>query len=541
MPLTITPEHVRPLDRATIKAMGGAYEGASRFSRELAAWSPVIRSADQDLNDDKPFLDARVRDTVRNDGFASGALSVHRDSIVGGMYRLNAQPNYTVLDSDETWAEEFQQVAEGKFTLWAESLDCWPDASRLNTLTGLVRMAVGLGVMSGEVLGTVEWLRGNNDRRPANTAIQMVDTDRLSNPYDSSDTQFMRRGREIDMRGAAIAYHIRAGHPSESYMDGGTLQYSWTRVQTRKPWGRLQVIHLYEQTRPDQSRGVSDMVSVLKEMKMTRKFRDIVLQNAVVNATYAAAIESELPAETLWEQLGQGQGEVAITGYLDQLSAYLGGAKGLHIDGVKIPHLFPGTKLNMKPMGTPGGVGTDFEQSLLRYIASSLGLSYEQFSRDYTKTNYSSARASMVETWKFMQSRKKLFADRFASIVYSLWLEEMINANELPLPVGKSKAHFYEGLNKEAYCKAEWIGASRGQIDELKETEAAVLRIKEGLSTFEDEIARTGKDYREVFAQQKRELTLRKKYGIYVDPAQVAAAKKPAAANADPEQQASNA
>jgi hypothetical protein len=60
--------------------------------------------------------------------------------------------------------------------------------------------------------------------------------------------------------------------------------------------------------------------------------------------------------------------------------------------------------------------GTNFEQSLLRYIAATLGVSYEQLSRDYTNTNYSSARAAMTETWKFMQARKKLIADRFATI-----------------------------------------------------------------------------------------------------------------------------
>ena len=518
----LTPAQAYPLDRATVKALGGAYEGASRFSRELATWRPASLSPDQELNRDKEALDARTRDMVRNDGYANGAVATHRDSIVGGMYRVNAQPDWKVLGADETWAEEFQEWAEKNFTLWAESPDNWPDASRLNTLTGLVRMVVGLGVYGGEALATVEWLRSNNERRPSNTAFQMIHLDRLSNPNGQDDTAFIRRGVERDRYGAPVAVHIRSSHPSEWYSDNPTPV--WTRVPMRKPWGRLQVIHIFEQVQPDQSRGVSSMVSVLKEMKMTKSFRDIVLQNAVVNATYAAAIESELPTETLWDQLGVGTGDNGVERYLTALAEYTGGAKNLHIDGVKIPHLFPGTKLNLKPMGTPGGVGTDFEQALLRYAAASLGLSYEQFSKDYTKTNYSSARASLVETWKFMQSRKKMFADRFATAVYSLWLEEQINGGLAPLPAGKTAAHFYEGLNKEAYCKCDWIGASRGQIDEYKETQAAVLRIKEGLSTFEEEIARSGKDFREVFAQQAREKTLRKKLGIEIVATQLAVA-----------------
>jgi lambda family phage portal protein len=531
--LHFTPAQAYPLDRATVKAIGGAYEGASRFSRELATWRPASLSPDQELNRDKETLDARLRDMVRNDGYAHGAVATHRDSIVGGMYRVNAQPDWKVLGADDTWAEEFQEWSEKNFTLWAESPDNWPDASRLNTLTGLVRMVVGLGVLCGESLSTVEWLRSSNERRPSNTAFQMIHLDRLSNPNDTDDTAFIRRGVERDRYGAPVAVHIRSSHPSEWYSDNPAAV--WKRVPMRKPWGRLQVIHIFEQMQPDQSRGVSSMVSVLKEMKMTKSFRDVVLQNAVVNATYAAAIESELPTDTLWEQLGMGTGDNGVERYLTALADYTGGAKNLHIDGVKIPHLFPGTKLNLKPMGTPGGVGTDFEQALLRYVAASLGLSYEQFSKDYTKTNYSSARASLVETWKYMQSRKKMFADRFATAVYSLWLEEQINAGFAPMPAGKTAAHFYEGLNKEAYCKCDWIGASRGQIDEYKETQAAVLRIKEGLSTFEEEISRSGKDFREVFAQQSREKALRKKLGIEIVATQIAVAeagaKQKAAAN----------
>jgi len=501
----------------TVKSdqVDGGYDGASRFSRELASWAPPIRSADADLNPEKPQLDARSRDLARNEAYVLGGVQVHRDSIVGGQYVLNAQPNYEVLGATEAWAEEFQAIVESKFGLWAESSENWPDASRINTLTGLVRLAVGIHTFSGEVLATAEWLRSAYARRPYNTAIQFVDLDRLTNPNDRSDTMLLRRGVEKDRYGAPTAYHIRLDHPNAAYMNAE--RYQWRRVPARKPWGRIQVIHLYEQTRPDQSRGVADMVSALKEMKMTRRFRDVTLQNAVLQATYAASIESDLPTETLWEQLGSvdiNDDANPVAKYMTQLAQYAGGSKALHIDGVKIPHLFPGTKLKLQPTGTPGGVGTTFEQSLLRYIASALGLSYEQLSRDYTNTNYSSARASMVETWKSMQAKKKMIADRFATIVYSLWLEEAIAMGEVPLPPGKGPEHFYEGLNKEAYCQCEWIGASRGQIDEYKETQAAVLRIQNQLSTYEDEIARTGKDFRRVFRQAAREQKLRDQYGL---------------------------
>lgn len=488
---------------------GGAYEGAKRLNRQTALWQAPSLPPDMEINRDKTTMDARTRDLVRNDGYIQGALDTSKDSIVGGQYMLNSRPDWRSLGLSEEWAAEFQLVAERKFTLYAESPMNWIDAARKNGLTGLVRMALGQTFMSGEALAAAEWLRSGY--RPYKTAINMIDPDRLSNPHDLGDTARMRRGVEVDIYGAAQAYHIRDAHPMESYYD--RFNGKWKRVPAYKDWGRPQVLHIADILRPGQTRGVSNLVAVLKEMRMTKTYKDIVLQNAVVNATFAAAIESELPREMVFSQLGAGD-MGWLQKYMGALAEYVGSSDNIAIDGVRIPHLFPGTKLNLQNAGQPGGIGSEFEESLLRHICSALGLSYEQFSRDYTKTNYSSARASMVETWKYMQSRKKLITDRFATLVYMLWLEEEMNRPDTDLPLPKGAAHFYDGLNREAYVRCEWIGASRGQIDELKETQAAVLRIASGLSTYEKELAKLGEDYREVFEQRLREQNLIEDKGL---------------------------
>lgn len=495
------------------QALGGGLEGASKIDREVAMWSPSMSSPDQIINPGKAIADARGRDIVQNDGYATGAVALHRDNIVGSQYRLNAKPNVVALGVTEEWAEEFQINVEARFNNLADSQDCWFDASRKNTLTGLVRLAVGGFLMSGEVLATAEWIK--EYRRPFSTAIQMISPTRLSNPNDMADDQQLRRGMVLDFRGRCTSFWIRNGYSDDPY----GLTYKWTNVPAEKPWGRKLVCHIVEQLMPEQNRGIADMVAVLKQMKMTKKFQEITLQQAVVAATYAAAIESELPPGMVFEQMGGGAGNPDalaeyIGSYMGMMGEYLDASKNIAIDGVKMPHLFPGTKLNIKSLGTPGGIGDGYERSLLRHTASALGLSYEQFSRDYSNTNYSSARASMGETWKFMSSRKKMVADRTASFIYQLWLEEEWNAGRIPIPEGKTKAWFYEPGVKDAMSASTWIGASRGQIDELKETQAAILRINSGLSTYEKEIARLGEDFREVFEQRAREMKMAEKLGL---------------------------
>jgi capsid protein len=56
--------------------------------------------------------------------------------------------------------------------------------------------------------------------------------------------------------------------------------------------------------------------------------------------------------------------------------------------------------------------------------------------------------------------------------------------------------------------------AALGQIDELKETQAAVLRIKFGLSTHEIELSKQGQDWRKINKQLERERKDREKRGI---------------------------
>lgn len=489
----------RPVEQA-----GGGYEGASRLAGDLALWSPSQDSADGDILPQKEEADARVRDLHRNDAYVMSGVQHNQDAIVGSIFLLNSKPKFKVLGLDEVWAEEFQEEVESQFGLYTESLNCWIDASRHDRFTELVRLAVGSILLAGEVLGAVEWM--DKEVRPFNTAIQMIDLDRLSNPDGVSDTLTLRRGVVRDRHGAPLGFHVRMAHPADNTYDAKT--WTWKYVPIRKPWGRFQMIHLFDRARPDQSRGISDLTAALKVLRITQKFRDIVLQNAVVNATFAAAIESELPSEVVYQQLG-GASPTAVTdyasSYLDSVAKYVGGSKNLALDGVRIPHLYPGTKLALHQAGTPGGVGTDFEKSLLRYLAADLGISYEELSKDYSGSSYIASRAAMNQTARRMGAKKKTGADSFANHVYRLWLEEALNTKKIT-SVRRSMPNWYDGLNAEAYSNCTWIGAGRGQTDELKETQAARLRIDARLSTHEIEVARIhGADYREVFAQSQRE------------------------------------
>jgi lambda family phage portal protein len=504
----------------------GAFEAADVYDKSLALWGAPVMSADLSIIPDKEMIDGRVADQIRNDAYISGGATLRKDNIVGAHFMPNARPATGYLKRklgktfDDAWEQEFQEEVEELFDLVAESPDNLLDASGASTLTGLVRLGVGVEIAAGEMLAAAEWDRDRASRGEFATMIQMLDLARLSTDPKSAMDKAVVAGIRQDRNGRPLAYQIRTQHPNDIRWD--FTMPEWKEVEARKPWGRQQIIHIKEQMLPGQTRGISELASALKVSRIGHKTRDINLQRLAAQALYAAAITSDMPTEQLFASLGGETTAERITntvtqyaeGFLGSVASYAGSARNLHVDGVKIPHLFPGTKLELMSPGKDAFPIAEWEQSLLRYIAAAMGVSYEQLSRDYTNTNYSSARAAITETWKYMQAKKKVVADRFASIIWRLFLEEAINQNHLStLP--KSKAGlFYSGnrlnLAFEAVSKVDWIGASRGQIDELKETQAAIARIDAGISTREDELARLGKDWRKVFRQLEREAILAK-------------------------------
>jgi len=495
-------------------SFGGGLEGAERTKRETALWSPPMVSPDRAINPGKKLADARGKDMVLNDGYTQGAVRIQKDSIVGASYRLNAKPDHRVILGSDTkygadWAEEFASVAEARFNLAAESEDGWFDASGQLTFTGMLRLWVGAFCYTGEIIGTAEW-EDSDPTRPFKTAIQMISPDRLCNRdglpdgYDPRTGAKLSRGVEMDRKNRPIRFHIRRGY--ETDWDNRDLN-TWDIIEARKPWGRRQVVFVRDPNLIDQTRGISEMVAALAHSNMTKTYSELVLQKAVVDASYAAAVESEMPNADVIAALGGGEtGFVNAVGqYMSMLQDFLGASENIAIDGVKMPHLFPGTKLNILPMSTPGGIGSDFEDSLIRKLAATFGVGFSEMSRNFAKFNYSGIKAEMALIERTMNAKKKFGADRAATQIYQLWCEEEIAEGNLPLPRGKNRTDFYRPLMKDAYTRCSWIASGRGQVDELKETQAAMLRIKAGLSTYEKEASKLGEDWRELAAQRAKE------------------------------------
>lgn len=470
-----------------------AHNAASLDDRTMMGWMPPAGSADADLLNELDIMVPRSRDMARNNGIASGANQTLKDNIIGSILRLNAKPDFNLLGEDREWAAEWAKTTEAEFRTWAETSEC--DAGRTMTLLGLTTQALGGALLNGEGLGLPVWLPRNGSRW--GTRISMVESDRLATPPGMESKKGMRGGIEIDKYGAPLAYWLNKNHPGDKYSMLYSTPDQWERIPAFTRWGRRRVLHLHEKERTGQSRGKPIIASVMREFQMLGKFTTTELQAAIANSLIAAFIESDLDADSSAQLFGADPGDT----WKEGIKEYRAPLKG----GAVIP-LPPGAKLSSHNPGRPNTAFDGFMTSVLRHMAVGYNIPYELFMKDFSKTNYSSARAALLEAWRYFLGQRRRLIEYWLNPIYELWLEEAINMGRIEAP------GFYE--NRYAYAKCRWTFAGRGWVDPVKEANAAKLRLDIGLSTLENECAEQGQDWEEVLEQRAREMAKMKELGL---------------------------
>lgn len=493
---------------------GPAFDAADQYGQHMSAWQPYLWSPDAELNVYRDRIVSRVRDIVRNDGWASGAITRVLDNAIGPMLRPIPKPDYRWLQIytglkgfDHEWAKDYARAVDANWRAWSADVGKWCDAGRNLNFGQMAHVALRHKLIDGDTLAVMKWLpdRVGYGRARYATAVQLVDPDRLSNPQLRFDTMEMRGGVEIDANGAAIAYHIRKAHAGDWFSAMDSL--TWERVPRETPWGRAVVVHDFEVDRAARHRGGAGILApVLQRLKMLVKYDGAELDSAIINAIFAAYIESPFDQQLVQQAVDDGE---PLNGYQNARRDFHDEQK-FSVGNARVPIMFPGEKINIVDAKRPSANFGQFEAAVLRNVAAGTGLSTQQISNNWSDVNYSSARGALLEAWKTIDRRRDEFTTNWATPIRCCVMEEMHAYDEVPLPAGAPD--FIEC--RTAYSRARWLGAPRGWIDPTSEAQAAILRMDGALSTLEDECAAQGLDFEEVLEQRRYEIGLFQEYGI---------------------------
>jgi lambda family phage portal protein len=149
-------------------------------------------------------------------------------------------------------------------------------------------------------------------------------------------------------------------------------------------------------------------------------------------------------------------------------------------------------------------------RNLSRRFAAGFGCSYETLSRDFSQTNYSSSRLSILEDrdhWRVVQS---VIIQLFHQRVFEEWLRAAALAGDLPSPA------FDDYWSRpERYNAPRWQARSWSWVDPAKEMKALDMARQLLLQSHSEQIAEySGEQFELVMASIAKENELKEELGL---------------------------
>lgn len=471
---------IERLKARTQMAIAGQWVGARFDRRQTAGWVPFGGSADADTVADLRWLRNRSRDTQRNQPLALGAINTVVTTAVGTGLVLRSTIDASTLGMSTNDAQEWQRKTEREFRLWAGSASAC-DATRTNDFYQIQGLAFRSALESGDVFASLPMIKRRGQFYQ--TKLQLIEADRVQNKDYAMNTEDTCLGVECDKYGAPVNYHIMRRHP------GGLLPMNleWDIVPAfGSRTGRRNIIHLFDKRRPGQSRGVPYLAPVIEMLKQLSDYSNAEVTAAVVSSMF-----------TVFVTTANGQG--LDTGMADPATDQKPGGT-LTMGPGAVLDLAPGEDVKFADPKRPSAAFDPFVLSVLRQIGVALELPFEILVKHFT-ASYSAARAAMLEAWRFYKGRRAWMAAQFCQPTYEAWLEEAIALGRIDAP-----GFFDNPTIRAAYVGAEWIGDAPGQLDPLKEVNAAKGRLELNLTSHSDEcVALNGADWDATIERRARE------------------------------------
>lgn len=489
----------RSAARRKLQILNYGTSGASYARKSLQGWMTAGRDADADIVDNVQTLRNRSRDLYMSSPLATGALRTVRTNVVGTGLALNAQIDAKFLGLTDEQAKAWEETTEREWRLWSESVNC--DAERRQTFFQLQSLVLLSALMSGDVFVTMPVIPRKGclyDLR-----VGLIEADRVCDPMPYPQGKNILGGVEVGTYGETVAYWVCNRHPGALPRSADDPKEEWKRVLAfGTTTGRRNVLHVMADVeRPAQRRGVPMLAPVIESLKQLTRYSEAELMAAVVSGMFTVFVMSETESDTPMETAFQNSLTPMPSPERDFASYELGNGS--------VVALGEGEKIQTAAPNRPNPNFDAFSIAICRQIGAALEIPYELLVKNFT-ASYSASRASLLEAWKMFRMRREWLVGNFCQPVYEEWLAEAVLKGRVKAP-----GFFEDPAIRAAWCGADWYGDAQGQLDPLKEANAAKVRVEEGFSTREREAAElTGMKYETVHAIRKREEAMRRADGL---------------------------
>mgnify|MGYP002507789682 CR=1 FL=1 len=451
---------------APIRPRQRAYQGA-RVSRLTADWVTSGTSADSEIKSSFKALRNRARQLCRDSDYAKQALRAIQNNVIG--HGIRHQSQVRMLRGGKLDEAINAQIHEA-FEKWMNKYRC--DVSGLLGFHDIERLAVRSLAESGEIFIRMIRRPFGDSRVPF--ALQLLEADYLidDDVPQAKDGNTVRMGIEVDQYLRPQAYHFYANHPGDTY--AGNVRTTGRRIRVPAD----EVIHLFIPERPGQTRGVTWFASALMRLHMLQGYEEAEVVRARASSALMGFIQSP-EGELVGDEIYEG----------DRVSEFTPGV---------FKYLAPGESVTVPDLNSPDGQLEPFTRSMLRAVAAGVGVSFESISKNFSESNYSSSRLSLLEerdTYKVLQ---RYMIENFHQQVFAAWMDMAVLSGGLSLPA-------YE-TNPDRYRASRWVPRSWEWVDPQKEVNAYRIAVRSGFKTLGQVIAEQGGDLDDYLTARQSEL-----------------------------------
>jgi len=456
-----------------------SYAGAI-VSRLTSDWMSTRSSADAEIRNSLSKLRDRSREMVRNNPYAKQAKRTTQVNVVGSGIKLQSQVQQV---RGRKPSEAINRLIEEKWHLWTRAQYC--DVAGRHSFHMMEWLATGALPESGEALFRIIRRPFGGSRVPL--ALEMIESDVLDEEYQGPTLAKLnewRMGVEINEWGRPVRYAFLTRHPGDYW-----FQNAPQKGDKHVFLPAADVIHLFLPERPQQHRGVPWFHSVMADAHQLQGYEEAAVIRARAGASvmgFVTSPEGELEGDDVEADRRISEFEPGMWKYLE-----------------------PGQNVEVPNISSPDQQYEMFVKNKVRRFASGFGCSYETLSRDFSETNYSSSRLSLLEDrehWKVIQS---YLIENFHNRVFREWLDLAVLAGELPFDDYDSRP--------ERYDTPRWMARGWDWVDPLKEAKAYRQMEQAGYMTKAQIVAKLGGDFFDNLTEFSREQQAAEELSVELD------------------------
>lgn len=422
-------------------------------------WNPAQVHDQNRMAAERGLIRARAQDLERNSDIAGAVITAFERNVIGDGMTLQARVPDTMPNHEST-----NKQIEDLWKEFCKAENC--DITGTQSMEEIEEMLIRRYVVDGGIFLIKVYTK--DKRFPFKLQIRSVDE--LSNTATIMGTSArIVEGVELDDHNKPIAYHFKK-------YSGLTLTTETVRIPAE------QVIFHYRKLAPNQVREVSMLATAINRIRDANQFVEAVGVKERILACMAVFIKKSTPST-----IGRGVRSTESVDY-----------SGVSLTPGMVGELNPGDEVQtVVPTGQASNA-REFITTLIRLIASGVGLSYEAVSRDLSMVNYSSARQGLIEDRKMYRKLQRQLGKKVLSVIYIEFLKSMYLAGRLDIPDFMKR--------EQEYTQHVWIPPGNSWIDPTKEVNAN----KTAVETYQDTLARIaaerGEDWREVVKQRAAEI-----------------------------------